>query len=71
MTLVAAAVSTKTLWYATRGTGVVALLLLTASVVLGTSELGALADGHAAALLVGGLHRNLTLLTLRSSSRTS
>jgi hypothetical protein len=64
MTLVAAAVGTKTLWYATRGTGVVALLLLTASVVLGTLSSARWRTVTLPRFLVGGLHRNLTLLTV-------
>jgi hypothetical protein len=64
VTFVAAAVGTKTLWYATRGTGVVALLLLTASVVLGTLSSARWRTVRLPRFLVGGLHRNLTLLTV-------
>lgn len=64
MTLVAAAASTKTLWYATRGTGVVALLLLTASLVFGTLSSARWQTSRLPRFLVGGLHRNLTLLAV-------
>jgi Ferric reductase like transmembrane component len=62
--LVATATSTKTLWYATRGTGVVALLLLTGSVVLGTLSSARWRTARMPRFLVGGLHRNLTLLAV-------
>lgn len=64
MTLVAAATSTKTLWYVTRGTGVVSLLLLTASIVLGTLSSARWSTARAPRFLVGGLHRNLSLLAV-------
>ena len=64
MTLVAAALGSKTLWYATRGTGIAALLLLTASVVLGTLSSARWRTVTLPRFLVGGLHRNLTLLTV-------
>ena len=64
MTLVAAATSTKTLWYVTRGTGVVALLLLTASLALGTLSSARWQTSRLPRFLVGGLHRNLTLLAV-------
>lgn len=62
MMLIAAAASTKTLWYVTRGTGVVALLLLTGAVVLGTLSSARWRTARLPRFLVGGLHRNLTLL---------
>jgi hypothetical protein len=53
-----------TLWYVTRGTGVVALLLLTASVVLGVvSSLGWRTDRWPR-FAVNVVHRNLTLLAV-------
>lgn len=53
-----------TLWYVTRGTGVVALLLLTASVILGVvSSLGWRTD-HWPRFAVNVVHRNLTLLAV-------
>ena len=49
-----------TLWYLTRGTGVVSLVLLTASVVLGVA--GSLRARPRA--LLAGLHRNVPLLAI-------
>jgi Ferric reductase like transmembrane component len=62
--LIAAAANAKTLWYITRGTGVVALLLLTASVVLGTLSSARWKSTRLPRFVVGGLHRNLTLLAV-------
>jgi methionine sulfoxide reductase heme-binding subunit len=52
------------LWYAARATGMVSLLLLTGTVLLGI--LGPLRVGSAAwpRFAVAGLHRNISLLTL-------
>src|SRR4051794_29845861 len=52
------------LWYASRGLGLVLLIVLTASVVLGalTSERWRTAEGPR--FLVAGLHRSLSLLAL-------
>jgi DMSO/TMAO reductase YedYZ heme-binding membrane subunit len=62
--LLAAAGDTRTLWYATRGTGIVALILLTAVVALGIAGSRRLRSERWPRFLVVGLHRNLTLLTL-------
>jgi methionine sulfoxide reductase heme-binding subunit len=61
---VLAAAGPSPLWYLTRATGAVALLLLTASVVLGI--LGAVRFGSPRwpRFLTAGLHRNLSLLVL-------
>ena len=65
MTLLAAtAGNAKTLWYLTRGTGVVALLLLTASVLLGVSSALRWRGQRWPRFAVGDLHRNLTLLSI-------
>ena len=54
----------KELWYLTRGSGVVALVLLTASVLLGIlSSLGARTNRWPR-FAVGGAHKNLTLLSV-------
>ncbi|MEP6812531.1 MAG: ferric reductase-like transmembrane domain-containing protein [Actinomycetota bacterium] len=53
-----------TLWYATRGTGIVSLVLLTAIVVLGIAGSQRLRSDRWPRFLVVGLHRNLTLLAL-------
>ena len=62
--LLAATGNGKTLWYLTRGTGAVALILLTASVVLGVMSSTRLQTRRLPRFLVSGLHRNLTLLAL-------
>lgn len=51
-------------WYATRGTGVVALLLLTAGVLLGVLTSARWSTPRWPRFVVSGLHRNLTLLAL-------
>ena len=51
-------------WYATRGTGVVALLLLTAGVLLGVLTSTRWTAPRWPRFVVSGLHRNLTLLAL-------
>jgi methionine sulfoxide reductase heme-binding subunit len=50
------------LWYATRATGLVALLLLTASVLLGVLTAGRLRANAWPRFLTAGLHRNIALL---------
>jgi sulfoxide reductase heme-binding subunit YedZ len=52
------------LWYATRATGLVTLLLLTASVLLGVLTAGRFIRGKWPRFLTVGLHRNLSLLVL-------
>jgi sulfoxide reductase heme-binding subunit YedZ len=52
------------LWYATRATGLVTLLLLTASMLLGISTAGRFASENWPRFLTVGLHRNITLLVL-------
>lgn len=51
-------------WYATRGTGIAALILLTAVVAVGIAGSLRLRTDRWPRFLVVGLHRNLTLLTL-------
>ena len=62
--MIAAAGSAKELWYLTRGTGVVALLLLTTSVVLGVTTTLGLRLRRWPRFAVAGMHRNLTLLAI-------
>jgi Ferric reductase like transmembrane component len=62
--VIIAAANAKALWYMTRGTGVVALLLLTASLVLGTLSSARWKSNRMPRFVVGGLHRNLTLLAV-------
>jgi sulfoxide reductase heme-binding subunit YedZ len=52
------------LWYATRGTGAVTLLLLTASVVLGVAETRAWRPAGTSLFAVSSLHRTLSLLAI-------
>ena len=56
--------SSHTLWYASRGAGVVALLLLTAVVVLGVAGVTRWRSTRWPRFVLAGLHRNLTLLAL-------
>jgi sulfoxide reductase heme-binding subunit YedZ len=60
----AAASGPTTLWYLTRATGVVALLLLTAAVVLGVLSTVRWRSGRLPRFVVGGLHRNVTLIAI-------
>ena len=52
------------LWYATRGTGVVALLLLTATVVLGIAGTARFEAPRWPRIMTAGLHRHLSLLAV-------
>ena len=63
MTLLAAS-NAKTLWYLTRGTGVVALLLLTAVLVLGIAGTVRWHRPGWPRFLVANLHKDLTLLAI-------
>lgn len=52
------------LWYATRATGLVTLLMLTASVLLGLLTAGRFSSERWPRFLTQGLHRNVSLLVL-------
>ena len=52
------------LWYATRAAGLVTLLMLTASVLLGVITAGRLSSDRWPRFLTAGLHRNISLLVL-------
>ena len=52
------------LWYATRATGLVSMLLLTASVLLGVLTAGRFATPRWPRFLTVGLHRNVSLLAV-------
>jgi DMSO/TMAO reductase YedYZ heme-binding membrane subunit len=52
------------LWYVTRATGLVTLVLLTASVLLGLLTAGRFRTGRWPRFLTQGLHANLSLLVL-------
>jgi len=62
--MILAAVNSKELWYLTRGSGLTALVLLTASVVLGISQIGRLSAPSMPRFVVAGLHRNVSLLAV-------
>ena len=66
--VIAVAGNAKTFWYLTRGTGIVALLLLTASIVLGVLTTSRWRTPRWPRFALSAVHRNLTLLTLVSSS---
>jgi sulfoxide reductase heme-binding subunit YedZ len=52
------------LWYATRATGVMALILLTAAVLLGVATAAGAEVPGIPRVITGALHRNLSLLVL-------
>jgi predicted ferric reductase len=54
----------STYWYATRATGIVALLLLTLSIVLGVIDVSRLSSERYPRFLVDGLHRTVSLLAV-------
>jgi DMSO/TMAO reductase YedYZ heme-binding membrane subunit len=51
-------------WYLTRGTGVVALLFVTAAVVIGIIASLRVGGGRSPRFVVAGLHRNISLVTV-------
>jgi len=59
-----AAESTKALWYLTRGSGIVSLLLLTVSTVLGITTALRWASRRWPRFIVEGLHKNVALLSI-------
>jgi sulfoxide reductase heme-binding subunit YedZ len=58
------AVGPSTYWYATRASGIVALLLLTLSVVLGVIDVSRLSSERYPRFLVDGVHRTVSLLAV-------
>jgi Ferric reductase like transmembrane component len=62
--LAAGASSPSPLWYATRATGVVALVLLTISVALGIAGASRLESRHWPRVITAGLHKNISLLVV-------
>ena len=52
------------LWYTTRATGVIALLLLTATVALGVAGVSRLSSPRWPRVITAGLHRNISLLVI-------
>jgi hypothetical protein len=63
-TLAAGAAGPSPLWYATRATGTMTLLLLTATVVLGVAGTARWVSPRWPRLVTSGLHRNLSLLVV-------
>jgi Ferric reductase like transmembrane component len=64
MTIAVLAYNSKALWYLTRGFGLVALILLTISLVLGLTQAARFARPGLPRFLVAGLHRNASLLAV-------
>jgi Ferric reductase like transmembrane component len=64
VSMIAAAANAKALWYLTRGTGLVALILLTASVVLGIAEVTRWKNPRFPRFVTAALHKNISLLVL-------
>ena len=62
--MIAAAGHGRLLWYLTRGSGLVALVLLTASVVLGVLEVKRWKTERWPRFITAGLHKNLSLLAV-------
>jgi DMSO/TMAO reductase YedYZ heme-binding membrane subunit len=62
--LLAAGGNARALWYLTRGTGAVALLLLSGGIVLGVLSSTRWRSNAVPRFLVSGLHRNVTLLAI-------
>ena len=59
-----AATAPKALWYLTRGSGVVSLVLLTAATVLGITTAVRWATVRWPSFVVEGLHKNVSLLSI-------
>ena len=64
MSVFASLAEPRALWYATRGTGVVSLVLLTAILGLGIAGVRRFRTERWPRFLIVGLHRNLTLVAL-------
>jgi methionine sulfoxide reductase heme-binding subunit len=55
--------SSQALWYLTRATGIIALVLLTATIVLGVLGTARVASQRWPRIVTSGLHRNLALIS--------
>jgi predicted ferric reductase len=58
------AVHTQALWYLTRGTGIVTLLLLTTTMILGIATALRWTPPRSQRFVVSGIHRNVSLLVV-------
>ncbi|HMH94727.1 MAG TPA: ferric reductase-like transmembrane domain-containing protein [Streptosporangiaceae bacterium] len=64
VSLAAASTGSSPLWYATRATGVIALVLLTATVILGVGGIARIELPGLPRVVTAGLHRNISLLVV-------
>lgn len=64
MTIPLAAAGPSPMWFLSRGTGIVTLLLLTASVTLGIVNTRRWGGGSGRRFVIDGLHRNVSLLVV-------
>ena len=64
MSLLASSIESRALWYLTRGSGAVSLLLLTAIVVLGVANVARWSPERTPRFVVQRVHRDLSLLVL-------
>lgn len=62
--MLATSIGPSTYWYLTRATGTVAMLLLTASVVLGVLDVSRFSSPNWPRFVLDALHRNVSLLCL-------
>jgi predicted ferric reductase len=62
--MIGASSSPSAVWYLTRGTGVVTLLLLTLTLVLGITEVSRWANAHFPRFVTAALHKNVSLLVM-------
>jgi sulfoxide reductase heme-binding subunit YedZ len=64
MVVAAIGANSRALWYLTRGTGLVALVLLTVTMVLGISQVVRYARPGFPRFIIGGLHKNVSLVAV-------
>jgi hypothetical protein len=64
MTIAAAVTSPSAYWYLTRGTGTIALILLTLSVALGVANVRRLRTANVPRFVLDAVHRNASLLAM-------
>ncbi|MGI8751186.1 MAG: ferric reductase-like transmembrane domain-containing protein [Acidimicrobiales bacterium] len=64
MVVAAIGVNSRALWYLTRGTGLVALVLLTVTMVLGITQVVRYARPGLARFVIAGLHKNASLVAV-------